>query len=130
MLKEEIKLLIVDDEEFLRMTLIAFLEDEGYMISSVSSGEEALELISKQNFDIGIIDMKLPGINGNTLILQAHDIQPDMKFLIHTGSVNYFVPTSLTEFGITTENILRKPVTDLHTIVKKIDELLSNKNSV
>ena len=122
--KEEIRLLIVDDEEFLRTTLIAFLEDEGFMISSANSGEEAIEIISKYDFDIGIIDMKLPGINGNTLIKQAHDINPNMKFLIHTGSVNYFIPSDLAKIGITDENILRKPIIDLHIIVKKIDRLM------
>jgi len=85
--------------------LPAFLEDEGFTVFSAASGEEALDLILKQEIDVAIIDMRLPGINGDTLILKAHEIQPVLKFLIHTGSTNYSVSRSLEEIGVKKDQV-------------------------
>jgi two-component system, OmpR family, response regulator len=80
-----IKILVVDDESVVSVNLSAYLEDEGFIVYSAASGEEALDLIRDHDIDIGIIDMRLPGIDGNTLIIKAHDMHPVMKFLNSHG---------------------------------------------
>ena len=129
MKNNDIKVLIVDDEEFIRISLVAFLEDEGFQIYSANSAEQAMELVDQHNFDLGIIDMKLPGIDGNTLILELHKKNPSMKFIIHTGSVNYQVPRKLIALGINNQNILLKPVKNLDVILNKIYTVLKKFNS-
>ena len=87
--KQAIKVLIVDDEETLRTCLVAFLEDEGLDVTCATDGEEALKVHAHSQVDVGVIDPRLPGIDGNGVILEAHKICPDMKFLVYTGSVTY-----------------------------------------
>jgi DNA-binding NtrC family response regulator len=122
-----IRVVVVDDERVVCSNVSAFMEDEGFSVSSATSGEEALNLISRQKFDIAIVDMRLPGIDGETVILRAHDIQPLLKFLIHTGSTNYSVSRSLEEIGITDKQVFRKPIADMSVLSKGVINLLKGK---
>lgn len=119
-----IKVLVVDDEIAVCSNVAAFLEDEGFMVFSAVSGEEALDILLKQNIDVAIIDMRLPGIDGDMLIVKAHELQPLLKFLIHTGSINYSISSSLQEIGIRTEQVFRKPLMDMGVLTKGILKLL------
>ena len=123
----KIKVFVVDNESVVCSNIAAFLEDEGFTIFSAASGEEALDLILKQEIDVDIIDMRLPGINGDTLILKAHEIQPVLKFLIHTGSTNYSVSRSLEEIGVKKDQVFRKPLLDMSVLTKGILKLLEGK---
>jgi CheY-like chemotaxis protein len=122
-----IKVFVVDDESVVCSNIAAFLEDEGFTVFSANSGEEALDLLLKQKFDVAVIDIRLPGIDGNMLILKAHEIQPGLKFLIHTGSTNYFVSKSLEEIGVKNEQIFRKPLVDMSVLTKGILNLFEGK---
>ncbi len=118
-----IKILLVDDEEIVRITLEAYLEDEGFTVISANSGEEALERLSDQLIDIGIIDMRLPGIDGNTLIAKLNKLRPEMKFIIHTGSMGYSLPDSLTKLGISDELVFKKPIKSMSKFTDMIIKL-------
>jgi len=124
-MKEKGTILIVDDEEHLQENLVAYLEDEGYIVMTASDGETGLERIQEHTFNLGIIDMRLPGIDGNTFILKAHRMRPDMKFVIHTGSMTYSLPRSLAEIGIGKEQVFLKPVIDMARMVRVIEKLLA-----
>ncbi|HON77314.1 MAG TPA: response regulator [Spirochaetota bacterium] len=123
-----IHVLVVDDEDVVCSNVIAFLEDEGFDVVSASSGEKALDIIASKKFDVGIMDMRLPGIDGNTLILKSHELQPDMKFLIHTGSTNYNLPRALTDIGLSENNIFQKPLIDMGVLVDAIQKLVKGNN--
>ena len=72
--------MIVDDEEMVRLNLETFLEDAGFDLISVESGEEAENVLSKTKVHVGIIDMRLPDMDGQTLILAANKLNPDMQY--------------------------------------------------
>jgi len=122
-----IKVLVVDDEISVCSNIAAFLEDEGFTVFSAVSGEEALDLLLKQKIDVAIIDMRLPGIDGDALILKAHEVQPVLKFIIHTGSINYFISKTLEEIGVKNEQIFRKPLMDMSVLTQGILNLLEGK---
>ena len=67
--------------------------------------------------------MRLPGMDGNATIRAIQDLRPDMKYLVHTGSVNYGVPTDLKAMGIKEEHLFRKPLTDMSVIAQAIRSL-------
>ena len=118
-----VKILLVDDEEIVRITLEAYLEDEGYTVLSAISGEEALEMLADESIDVGIIDMRLPGIDGNTLIVKLNKLQPEMKFIIHTGSMGYSIPESLSGIGISEELVFKKPIKSMSKFTEMIRTL-------
>ena len=86
------RVLIIDDELSLLKSLVAFFEDEGFFVRGAESGEEGLEILKTEKMDVVIIDLRLPGIDGNETIVRAHELQPALRFLIHTGSTDYQIP--------------------------------------
>jgi len=114
------RVLLVDDEIHIRASMGAFLEDEGYIVTTVGSAEEALETIKSQDFDVGVIDLRLPGMDGEKLILHIIQEKPAMRFLIHTGSADFEITPELSAHGLKAQDIIKKPVRDLHTIALAI----------
>jgi len=117
-------ILVVDDEDTIRLNLEAFLEDENCRVISAANVTDALNALASHSFDAGIIDIRLPDTDGNSLILEAHRVQPEMKFIIHTGSATYTLPEPLTAIGITSGQVFVKPVGDMNLLVDTIRRLL------
>jgi len=120
-----IKVLVVDDEPSIRRSLREFLDDFNFAVTSSDSAEEALKLIANNDFHVGIIDLRLPGMNGDVLIKSAHQMKPHMKFLIHTGSVGYQITQELISAGMKPEHVFLKPLPDLNLIADAIQKLFS-----
>lgn len=118
------RVLIVDDEPLIATGLRVFLEDEGLTAAVASSGEEAIELVQRGGpFDVCIMDMRLPGMDGNVAIKSIHDLFPEISFIVHTGSVNYRVPQELKILGIRDDHLFRKPLSDMTPIAEAIESL-------
>ncbi|WP_432735390.1 response regulator [Maridesulfovibrio sp. FT414] len=124
------RILVVDDEQMVRENLVDYLEDEGLEVVSVGSAEEALQLMKTDHADIAIVDMRLPVMHGNDLIIHLKALHPDMDFIIHTGSVDYAVPPDVRAYGISSDNVLLKPVADMDLFIQKIRTLFGNKYDI
>jgi DNA-binding NtrC family response regulator len=117
------QVLIIDDETSIRTSMSEFFEDFGFEVTSVGSAEEALATISEQSFQVAVVDIRLPGIDGDALILKAHELAPALRFIIHTGSVEYRLSDALKAIGLHKDHIFIKPVTDLTSLVVAIQAL-------
>jgi signal transduction histidine kinase len=78
------RILIVDDEMGVRESLRALLQSE-CEVSTASTGEEALQLLSRQPVDVMTLDLKMPGLGGISVLERAKQIDPDLEVLIITG---------------------------------------------
>ena len=83
--RNEKAVLIVDDEVDLRNAIVTYLTQEGYEVQAASNGEEALERVKSVPFDILVTDMKLPGIDGTTVLQEALALYPELIGIIITG---------------------------------------------
>ncbi|MCK5147458.1 response regulator [bacterium] len=117
------RIIIIDDEASVRHSLAAFFEDWDFNVSCAEDAEEGLIILDTQVFDLAIVDMRLPGKDGNTFIREAVIKQPALRFLIHTGSKQYVLPYDLIELGIQESHIFLKPVKDMNLFITKIEEL-------
>ena len=79
------EILLVDDEATIRLTLGAMLERAGYGVTVADSGEEAVTLLERQAFDLLLVDMKMPGMDGMQVIAVARARQPDIAIIVLTG---------------------------------------------
>ena len=79
------RVLLVDDEEQLVSTLAERLIIRGFEARWVTSSMAALELVKTEVFDLAILDVKIPKINGLELKKRLHVLHPEMKFLFLTG---------------------------------------------
>jgi len=66
-----IKILVVEDKESLRKLLVRLLQEEKYDVVGVASGEEAIEKIKREYFNLVLTDMKLPGLSGMEVLREA-----------------------------------------------------------
>lgn len=80
------RILIVEDEPAICMTLELLLHRRGYAVTTVSNGCEGYELIRSQQFDLLLLDLHLPGYSGLELAEEAGRCQPATRVLILTGS--------------------------------------------
>lgn len=126
--RSDIKVLIIDDEPFIRESLAGFLEDGDFDVSSADSAEQALDLLRKDPYDIAIVDLRLPGMNGDVFIQEINRMSPQIRFLIHTGSVDYRLSSELLAVGIKPDHVFYKPQHDLTLFVDKIEQLLEERS--
>ena len=78
-------ILVVDDDEMLCNNLECILDDKGFHVKVAYDGFSAIERVRENNFDIMLIDMKLPPVNGLETYLEARKIRPDVTAIIITG---------------------------------------------
>jgi DNA-binding NtrC family response regulator len=79
------RILVVDDDENIRTVFIMNLEDKGYEVDSAANGQEALEKASRKFYNIALIDIKLPDMEGTVLLQTLNEKLPKMKKIIVTG---------------------------------------------
>lgn len=78
-------ILIVDDEDRLRLSLSLILQKENYRVTTASSAEEALQCLQQRDYDLMFLDLNLPGMSGIDLLVEIHKRIPHMPVLILTA---------------------------------------------
>ncbi len=82
---DNFKALIVDDEEELASTLVERLGYRGIIAEYAVNGDKALNILKKTQFDVIVIDLKLPGISGEELLSIINSQYPQLPVLMITG---------------------------------------------
>jgi len=82
---EEIQMLLVDDEDDFRTTLANRLKLRKIDVTDAASGNEAIELVKQKSFDVAVIDVKMPGIDGIETLKQIKQIKPAVEIIMLTG---------------------------------------------
>jgi CheY-like chemotaxis protein len=79
---KKIKLLVVDDEENIRMLFKEELEEEGYQVEAASNGLEALEKLKGSSFDLVVLDIKMPGMDGIQALNEIKNLNKDQPVIL------------------------------------------------
>ncbi|MBI3359269.1 MAG: sigma-54-dependent Fis family transcriptional regulator [Nitrospirae bacterium] len=79
------KILVVDNEKSMRDLLAIMLQKEGYFIDTADDGDTALAILAKDNFDLIITDIKMPRMNGVTLLHEAKAVSPETIVIMMTA---------------------------------------------
>ncbi len=82
------QVLVVDDDESVRYSLCALLEDEGYNVYTAASGEAAVQLLQSAPFQAVLADIWMPGMSGLDLLAIAHTVNPDLPVILMTGNAS------------------------------------------
>jgi signal transduction histidine kinase/CheY-like chemotaxis protein len=115
-------ILLADDEIMLRDLLAELLESNGFNVIKVSSGIEALTLLTEEiKVDLIIIDFNMPEMNGLECIKRVRELNFTMPIILSTGSLNMDTKFDLQEIGI--NSILLKPY-EFDTMLSTIQKLL------
>jgi two-component system NtrC family response regulator len=83
--KQTIRVLLVDDEENLIEYLSKRLLKQGFTVKAAFSGEGALAVAEREHFDVAVVDLKMPGIDGVETQRKLKEIQPFLQCIVLTG---------------------------------------------
>lgn len=116
------EILVVDDQPGIRLLLNDVLTNEGYHVTAVTTGKEAMDLVQKQAFDIIILDYRLPIFNGVDVLQRMAENAIHIPTIMITG-MKEAAQKEITKTGLQAE-VLGKPfnIADLCTIVSNMIE--------
>jgi len=94
-MSEVIRVLIVDDEERFRQTLVKLLASRGMTAASAGSGEEALEMLGREPYDVVLLDVRMPGMGGMKALPRIKELRPEAEVLALTGHASVDIASEM-----------------------------------
>ncbi|NOR16349.1 response regulator [candidate division WOR-3 bacterium] len=113
-------ILVVDDEEAQRTLLAGFLEKKDYTVTTAASGKEAIDKNRTAGFDLAILDLKMPEIDGVETMAKMKEIDPETDFIILTGYGT--VESAVEAMKLGAYDYLNKPINldELELMIERI----------
>jgi len=106
MSEEKNRILVIDDDKGILRVFKTILENEGYIVQTAETGREALEKLKKERFNVCLIDVRLPDMDGTEILKMAN--APDTVKIIVTGFSSDEVGKKAADLGA--DDFLVKPV--------------------
>ena len=119
-----IRMLLVDDEDDFRITLAKRLKLRKIDVTDASSGSEAIELTRQKPFDVAVIDVKMPGIDGIETLKQIKQLQPSMEIIMLTGHAS--IESGMEAMKLGAYNYVMKPC-DIDELLIKTEDAYQHK---
>ncbi len=101
------RILIVDDDQFMRLSLQMELEAEGFQVVTAENGTKAIECAKEQSFDLVLCDVRMPDIGGIETIAAIKELQPVARSIVITGYASQETPISALKLRV--DDYLMKP---------------------
>jgi DNA-binding response OmpR family regulator len=117
--------LIVDDDDNLRSTLAMILQKAGYRVTTAENAEAALNILKAGVYDIAFLDLKMPGMDGNELLVYLRDQYPDMPVLILTAHASLDSSIHAVRHGA--RDYLVKPMSP-QAVLERVEQVLEDKD--
>ena len=119
---EKKRILVIDDDEVVRNNLKAILELEGYNVDTAVTGKEAVDKSNASFYNLALIDIRLPDMEGTQLLIAMHDTVPKMVKIIVTAYPSQENAVEAVNMGA--DGYVVKPIMDTDEFLKKIKEHL------
>ncbi len=121
------RILIVDDEETIRLALRKFLRSRGYEVEIAGSGEQAMQILAKGSFSLMLCDVRMPGMTGVQLVPLARENDRDLAIIMLTAVNDAATATEVLASGAS--DYLMKPV-ELADLQQAVDRALERRNQL
>lgn len=118
---KNVRILVVDDDESIRKTMKAILEDEGYLVDLAASGKEAVEKANNATYNLALLDIRLPDIEGIELLKLMKDSVPRTRKIMVTGYPS--MQNAISALNKNADAYLVKPV-DIEKLLDTVKEQL------
>ncbi len=118
------RILLVDDEERFRTNLARMLAAQGLTVGAAASGREALEMLGREPYDVALVDIRMPGMDGLETLSEIKKLSPDTEVIILTGHASVDAAMEINRLG--GFDYLLKPC-PLEDLLLKIDAAYEKK---
>ena len=118
------RILAVDDQNYFRAFIEGILTEEGYMVCTASSGQEALHALEREFFDIVVTDLVMPGMSGVELVTMIRDRWPEQEIVVVTGVGDVKTAVEAMKHGAT--EYLLKPI-DRSVLLRALESILQSR---
>ncbi len=115
--------LIIDDDPTILMTLRAYLEDSGYIVSEAADGEAGVQAFLRTKPDIVLTDLRMPKLDGYGVITAIKADSPATPIIVFTGTGEHHVTNDVVRLGAWC--CLYKPLGDLNNLLAAIELALA-----
>ena len=115
------RILVVDDDENIRNTMKAILEDEGYIVDLAATGSEAIQKTTKSAYNIALLDIRLPDMEGVELLKLIKDTVPRTRKIMVTGYPS--MQNAIAALNKSADAYLVKPI-DIENLLNIVKEQL------
>lgn len=117
---EKNRILVVDDDEPLRTVLSTELSSEGYEVTTAADGSEAIDLVRDNNFDLVLLDIKMPNVDGFEVLKFIKGGKPNTKVIMLTGFAD--LKNAIESKRLGAEDFVSKPydLVDLLTTIERV----------
>lgn len=115
-------ILVVDDEDALRTVLSSELEGEGYEVETAADGDEAIDIVQKKQFNLVLLDIKMPKVDGFEVLKFIKEKYPHVKVIMLTGFAD--LKNAIESKKLGAEDFVSKPY-DLVDLLTTIERVLS-----
>jgi len=102
------RILLVDDDETILTPFQLILQNEGYLVDTANTGRQAIEKAEKNEYQMAILDIKLPDIKGIDVAYKMRDLHGEIRLIIITGYPDLADSIETIDIGI--DEILMKPI--------------------
>lgn len=120
--RESPRLLVIDDEQFVRDSLIAYLEDSGYLVDGAANGEEGLELFERNHPDVVLLDLKMPGMDGVEVLKVLGSHPSNTPIIVISGAGVMSDVVQALRYGAS--DYLIKPIGDMEVLEHSIQRCI------
>jgi signal transduction histidine kinase len=124
--EQKIRVLLADDEDGLRSTIAAWLGDEGFEVEQAADGLEAIKLVQTRDFDIALLDIKMPGVNGLEVLRFIKKNSSATTAVMMTAMSDVNMAVEAMKLGA--KEYLTKPI-DLDQLVPQLHSLISKRDA-
>ncbi len=124
---EEFRVLIVDDEDDFRETIVKRLNSRKIFADGAENGKTALGMIEKNSYDVIVLDVKMPGIDGIETLRQLKLKKPELEVIMLTGHAS--VDFGIKGMQLGAFDYVMKPA-PLHELIDKIRQAFDKKKGI
>jgi len=121
------KILVVDDDDRVKKLLKEALSEEGYEVSAVSTPDQTMDIITKESFDLILLDVALGKESGLTVLKEIRKTNTETPIIIYSGFVTAELEIEARNSGA--NDVLRKDV-GLMTLAEQIGKIIKAKNRI
>ncbi len=118
-----LNVLLVDDEDIIHQTIGDYLHDLGHTVDSVHDGSSGVKSLTDQEYDLALVDIRMPGMDGLSLLSRVREVRPELLIVIITGHGD--METAIHALRLGAADFLPKPIKllDLDAVLEKAKRL-------